>query len=361
MARLLQEESMLKRIDSDGLRVKFNGVSGCTSRQFRRELEEVREIHLCRQLECRAEHAMHIQEFAGVDHEALLDLHRYAHGSPRWLLGLLGRGVWRGLGFLVRLLRCCCRLCCNKKTNRVIRDEEGHERFLDPDSESEAEGDEAACQGVRIGLVVDGEMRPLAPDGCNDMATQEETTLLDEDIEVSDVRPPGPGQLVRIPLCAHHRQVYQSAASKRKCGVLTCHKASKGAKHGVPLCYDHLCEQGGASARKDSPHPNGMLQGFRRRFTRRASSRSRSPALEAPATTTTGATFEETHTHAKKESGMAPIRSSSVDLGKVMIPSPPRGTLEQEDVMGKPVWLKVRLAPRSAAEPSSIQRTLDLQ
>ncbi|CAK9011592.1 J domain-containing protein [Durusdinium trenchii] len=206
---------MLKRIDSDGLRVKFNGVSGCTSRQFCRELEEVGEIHLRRQLECKAEHSMHIQEFAGVDHEALLGLHRYAHGSPRWLIGLLGRGVWRGLGFLVRLLRCCCRICCNKKTNRVIRDEDGHERFLDPDSESEAEGDEAACQGVRVGLMVDGEMRPLAPDGCNDMATQEETTLLDGDIEVSDVRPPGPGQLVRIPLCAHHRQVYQSAALKR--------------------------------------------------------------------------------------------------------------------------------------------------
>ena len=63
------------------------------------------------------------------------------------------------------------------------------------------EGDEASCQGVRIGLVVDGEMRPLAPDGCNDLATQEETTLLDEDVEVSDVRPPGPAQLVRVPLC----------------------------------------------------------------------------------------------------------------------------------------------------------------
>eukprot|EP00913_Durusdinium_trenchii_P006898 g6489.t1 len=40
---------------------------------------------------------------------------------------------------------------------------------------------------------------------------------------------------------------------------------------------------------------------------------------------------------------MAPARSSSVDLGKVMIPSPPRGGLEQEDVMGKPVWLKLKL------------------
>ena len=329
MARLHQEESLLKRIDSDGLRVKFSSVSGCASRQFRRELEEAGEIHLCRQLECRADHTLHIQEFAGVDHEALLDLHRYAHGSPRWLRGLVGRGAWRGPGLVVRAGRCCCRMCCARKESRVIRDEDGQERLLDPDSESEAEGDEASCQGVRIGLVLDGEMRPLAPDGCSDLATQEETTLLDEDIEVSDVRPPGPGQLVRVPLCAHHRQVYQSASAKRKCGVLTCHKASKGARHGVPLCYDHLCEQGSSGGRKDSPHPNGMLQGFRRRFTRRPSSRSRSPAPDAELGDSKPTIKEgEPQAQVKKESGMAPKRSSSVDLGKVMIPSPPRGALD---------------------------------
>eukprot|EP00913_Durusdinium_trenchii_P026135 g24517.t1 len=200
-----------------------------------------------------------------------------------------------------------------------------------------------ALSGVRIGLVIDGEMRPLAPDGCSDMATQEETTLLDEDIEVSDVRPPGPGQLARIPLCAHHRQVYQGAAAKRKCGVLTCHKASKGARHGVPLCYDHLCEQGSTGARKDSPHPNGMLQGFRRRFTRRPPSRSRSPAIEQAQERVPEEASERRASQSKKESGMAPMRSSSVDLGKVMIPSPPRGTLDQEDVMGKPVWVKIKL------------------
>ena len=101
---------------------------------------------------------------------------------------------------------------------------------------------------------MDGEMRPVAPDGCGDLATQEQTTLLDEDIEVSDVRPPGPGQQARVALCTHHHQIYQSAASKRKCGALTCFRAAKGARHGVPLCYDHLCEQG-AQERRDSPHP----------------------------------------------------------------------------------------------------------
>ena len=340
VARLYQEESMLRRIDSDGLRVKFCRVAGCTSRQFRRDLEEAGEVHLCRQLECRAEHPLHIQEFAGVDHEVLIDLHAYAHGSPRWLLGLLARGVWRGLGCFVRATRCVCRRCCTKRGARTIREPDGHERSLDPDSESEAEGDEATCQGMRIGIIVEGEMRPLAPDGCGDLATQEETTLLDEDIEVSDVRPPGPGQHARVALCTHHRQIYQSAASKRKCGVLTCYRAAKGARHGVPLCYDHLCEQGnGAQERRDSPHPHGMHQGLRRRFTKRPSSRSRSPALEETQAKNTDTGAME----AGNKKGNSSQRSQSVDLGKIMIPSPPRGVLDQEDIIGKKVWLKVRV------------------
>ena len=119
------------------------------------------------------------------------------------------------------------------------------------------------------------------------------------------------------------------------------HKASKGARHGVPLCYDHLCEQGGSGSRKDSPHPNGMLlKGFDA-----ALSRSRSPALDTPAIEVAAeAGRDEVRVQAKKENGMTSMRSNSVDLSKIMIPSPPRGALDHEDVMGKPVWLKIRLS-----------------
>ena len=277
VARLQQEERLLRRIDSNGLRVKFSQILGCTSRQLRRELERIGEIHICRLKDCQENHELHIQEFAGIDHEVLVDLHRFAHGSPRWLLGVGWRCIVAGLGLFFRFLRCCWRRCCRPRGTRVIRDDSGAERALDPDSESEVEVDEAACQGVRIGIIVDGAMRPLAPDGCNDVAADEEVTLLDEDIEVSDIRPPGPGQTARVPLCPHHKQLYQSASSARKCGVMTCFKAAKGAKHGVPLCYDHLCDQGAGSTRKDSPHPAGMLNNFKKRFGRKGYSRSRSP------------------------------------------------------------------------------------
>ena len=286
VARLQQDESSQRRIDTHGLKVKFLSITGCTSRQFRRELENAGEIHLCRQVECGVEHGMHVKEYAGIDREALLDLHQYANGSPRWLLGVLCRCFWKGGGTILGCLRCL--LCCGGgRRQRQLRRPDGGVRDLGPDSESEAEIDECSCQAVRVGVMQDGQMRPLAPHGCGDLACSEDTVLLDEDATVSDIRPPAPGQNGSVSLCTHHRQLYLSASAKRKCGVLICYKVAKGARHGVPLCFDHLEEHGGGSAaRKDSPHPKGLLNGFRRRFARRdaEAARSRSPgeALTRP-------------------------------------------------------------------------------
>ena len=213
VARLQQDESSQRRIDTHGLKVKFLSITGCTSRQFRRELEDIGEIHLCRQVECGVEHGMHVKEYAGVDREALLDLHLYANGSPRWLLGVLCRCFWRGGVLIFSCLRCLC--CCNGgRRQRQLRRPDGGVRDLGPDSESEAEVDECSCQAVRVGVLQDGQMRPLAPHGCGDLACSEETILLDEDAAVSDIRPPAPGQNGTVGLCTHHRQLYLSASAK---------------------------------------------------------------------------------------------------------------------------------------------------
>ena len=94
VARLQQDESNLKRIDTYGLRMRIANVTGRTSRQLRRQLDEVGEVHLCRAGDCGLDHPLHIKEFAGVDREALLDLHYYAHGSPRWILGVMWRSCY---------------------------------------------------------------------------------------------------------------------------------------------------------------------------------------------------------------------------------------------------------------------------
>ena len=69
----------------------------------------------------------------------------------------------------------------------------------------------------------------------------------------------------------------------------------------------HLCEQRGSGARKDSPHPNGMLQGFRRRFTRKTFGSQPKPCpcaqtAEAPA----DSGRDETRTQVKKGVGWRP-------------------------------------------------------
>jgi len=226
---------------------------------------------------------------------------------------------------------------------------------LHPDSESEIEAEDNTCEGVRVGILVDGIMRPLAPHGCNDLACGEDTILLDEDTAVSDVRMPGPGQNARVNLCMHHRQVYQTASTKRKCGVLTCFKAAKGARHGVPLCFEHMDEHEAHSSRRNSsPHPNGLLTTLRRRFTR-GSSRGRGRggdphgfqggevqnARSEEAVETKGEIrrLEAAAEEKGSETVMRTPRARTVDLGKVTVPSPPRSPGD-ERLEGRKVWVK---------------------
>ena len=356
VARLQQDESSQRRIDTHGLKVKFLSITGCTSRQFRRELEDVGEVHLCRQVECGVEHGMHVKEYAGVDREALLDLHLYANGSPRWLLGVLCRCFWKGGVTLFSCIQCLC--CCGSgRRPRQLRRPDGGVRDLGPDSESEAEVDECSCQAVRVGVIQDGQMRPLAPHGCGDLSCNEETILLDEDAAVSDIRPPAPGQNGSVSLCTHHRQLYLSASAKRKCGVLICYKVAKGARHGVPLCFDHLEEHGGGStARKDSPHPKGLFTGFRRRFGRRdaEAARSRSPgdAMTRPGKDRKGTEVPAaTNPEDPKTPPRRSTRPHSAGPAGGGIPSPPKSP-PFEEAVGRPVWVKCERR-RKAVDPNT--------
>jgi len=106
VARLQQDESRMKRIDAYGLRVQFAGIAGCSSRTFRKKLEDVGEVHLCRRDDCGLDHGLHVREFAGLDHESILDVHEYTSGGSCWLL----RASWRGtrwvLSGLLYLVTC---------------------------------------------------------------------------------------------------------------------------------------------------------------------------------------------------------------------------------------------------------------
>eukprot|EP00913_Durusdinium_trenchii_P035482 g33205.t1 len=67
------------------------------------------------------------------------------------------------------------------------------------------------------------------------------------------------------------------------------------------------------------------------------------PAREAPPESYRVIVGKAPASDAGNKKGNSSQRSQSVDLGKIMIPSPPRGVLDQEDIIGKKVWLKVRV------------------
>ena len=118
VARLQQDESRLKRIDAYGLRVQFAGIAGCSSRAFRRKLEDVGEVHLCRRDECGLDHGLHVREFAGLDHETILDVHEYTSGGSCWLLRASWRGIYWTLGIIWYVATFACRGCYR---NREVR------------------------------------------------------------------------------------------------------------------------------------------------------------------------------------------------------------------------------------------------
>lgn len=193
VARVQLSQQGKHRVDRHGLTVELGSVLGCSDRKFRRELESSGRLHLCRQEKCPVKGSLHLQEYAAIDSEAIVDIGVYARLTPCRVCVLgcrMLKGVCKLVLYLLRPLCCCCR---RGRGNRQVVTPDGDIRELDPDSESEPEVEERPCQAVRVGLQLGKEMRALRPNGCCDTAGPEDTTLLDDDAAVSDVPIVGPG------------------------------------------------------------------------------------------------------------------------------------------------------------------------
>ena len=143
--------------------------------------------------------------------------------------------------------------------------EEGVLRSLDPESESENEVVLNPCEAERVGLILQGRQHALAPEGCQDRASQDPTRLLD--LGGRDV----------ASLCDHHSQLYMLACQGRKCSVLSCFATAKGARNGAPFCKKHLTEATRSPSPKGPSTPN-----------RKSSDNSLSSALRAAASRQSG-------------------------------------------------------------------------
>ena len=254
VARLQLDPERRSRIDRHGLWVHSNRVLGATTRRVRELVERAEQVHLCRNSDCQGGPGVHCVCFAAVDAESLVDLGAYDRLTA-WRLGVL---TWRSLYAIGAAFRRWWRIMGTSVGPRRGGDlparqihEEGVLRQRDPDSESENEAVTNPCEAERVGLILQGRQHALAPEGCQDKASQDPTRLLDEDKHLSDL-----GGREVASLCNHHSQLYMLACQGRKCSVVSCFATAKGARNGAPFCKKHLAEAARSPSPKGSSTPN---------------------------------------------------------------------------------------------------------
>jgi len=277
---ILDEPEGIKKA---GIWIEYGKVKGASHRTLRARLEQGRWIHLCRGSSCvKTDGKIHCMEYAALDAAAIVDIGAHARLTPCRVCVLLWRFVTFGvrlvttiLAYLAHLTFCCGRCSRRQRRRRTATGDAvpGVERsfasLLDQESESEVETEERQCEAVKIGVLIKGEMRPLAPGGCRDAADSTPTTLLWEDGQASDLPPLVDGKNPTACICEHHRQVYQSTRLKDKCSILVCYRQAVSTSAGVPLCLIHL---GGEASRAAAfptvqpPPENSMFAGLRRRI-----------------------------------------------------------------------------------------------
>ena len=200
-------------------------VLGATPCRVRELAEREDHLHLCRGADRQGGPGLRCCSYAAVDAEALVDLGvRPCH---RLALRRLGVEALRLLGSRRRPLDRRHPLSSQPSAPRQIQ-EQGVLRSLDPDSESELEVILNPCEADRIGLTLQGKQHALAPEGWQDRAAPAPTRLLEADQQLSDL-----GGKETASLCSHHSQLYMLACQGRKCSVVSCCAAVKGAYNGA--------------------------------------------------------------------------------------------------------------------------------
>ena len=185
---------------------------------------------------------------------------------------------------------------------------------MDLESESEVEEEERPCEAVKVGVMIKGSMRPLAPDGCRDAAGPAPTVLLTEDAHASDLPPPSEGKNTCARLCSHHEQVYRAVRYRDKCSHVTCFKQAVGTVSGVPLCLIHMGGEAGRAAVPPAPAP-GFFASLRKR------QRSQSP--RGPASTPTRRTTSPAPAPGALRQAATAAPAVHFDPEEVPLPTPP--------------------------------------
>ena len=134
-------------------------------------------------------------------------------------------------------------------------------RPLDPNSESESEPEEGACEADRIAYEDKGVVKVLSVEPCHDVARVEAVPMLHEDVDISDATSlQAEGNTRSFRACPHHAEVYELRRAERKCAKDGCWSTATCSKDGVRMCGAHGRGRG-VQWRSVSPAPSASSTG----------------------------------------------------------------------------------------------------
>ena len=151
VARLQQDESRMKRIDAYGLRVQFAGIAGCSSRAFRKKLDDVGEVHPMPKgrLWAGPRANIYVSLRASTTNPSLT----FTSTPGGVMLAVESFVAWFSLGTWVAFgphAHVCAVDAARGVGFRKQTRADGSTRMLHPDSESEVEQEDNTCEGVRV-------------------------------------------------------------------------------------------------------------------------------------------------------------------------------------------------------------------
>ncbi len=140
-----------------------------------------------------------------------------------------------------------CRQSCRRRPRSLPAPGVGRApaRERAPESETESEEGQTACEADVVAMSVLGTAVPLSAELCRERSTLALTPLLPEDAGLSDTRGLHVEEGVHLfHACAAHQAVYEVHPTKLRCAVEGCNQAYESVVGGVRRCRSHARTDG---------------------------------------------------------------------------------------------------------------------
>ena len=116
---------------------------------------------------------------------------------------------------------------------------------------SDSDQEDQVCQAHEVLYREGGKEKALEPTKCKNKPLLEATCILDDDRHTSQL------ESGEVPLCHHHRLLYQAQRSTQRCCRQGCNAAATTTSGGVRLCTKHAEQQAGYIQTLNPSSPQG--------------------------------------------------------------------------------------------------------